>query len=506
MRERERVFLWNVQSYDPAIIADRVGKAMDKLLIKPKGRVLVKPNCVLAHPQLSPHAFTRPEVLDGVLQALQARATEDTAGIVVGERCGITVPTRFPFRSAGYLPVCKRHGVEPRYFEEERPVEVLLEHKGRLRDSIYLPEPVADTDFFVNVPKLKTHPWTTVTAALKNKIGVQDDGHRLIDHDHRLDEKIRDLNAAVRCKLIVIDAITAGLGRMLTPKPVELGLLIMGANPVATDAIACRLLGLQPAEVDHVRMAHELGLGPVALPDITMRGDIELEEACARAKAKGFTPDRVRVEEFFEGTGIRALAGTTPEPGRADYCWGGCPGASQEALDIMRVLQPDVGEKIRPLLLLYGDLAGKSLDPREGERILVFGDCARLAGRVGSQALVCESTYVDRGKRDVHNVRTEGLVTKMVKLLIRLWRSRRETHIRVPGCPASVAEHVLLFSLLGKVRNPYLDRRIVLPYVAGWIATVAVQLWRRLTGKLKPRRALPTPGDEDGPPTVVSQS
>ena len=129
MRERERVFLWNVQSYDPAIIADRVGKAMDKLLIKPKGRVLVKPNCVLAHPQLSPHAFTRPEVLDGVLQALQARATEDTAGIVVGERCGITVPTRFPFRSAGYLPVCKRHGVEPRYFEEERPVEVLLEHK-----------------------------------------------------------------------------------------------------------------------------------------------------------------------------------------------------------------------------------------------------------------------------------------------------------------------------------------------------------------------------------------
>jgi P4 family phage/plasmid primase-like protien len=44
---------------------------------------------------------------------------------------------------------------------------------------------VARADFFVNCPKFKAHPWTTVTFSIKAYIGLQDDRHRLIDHDHR---------------------------------------------------------------------------------------------------------------------------------------------------------------------------------------------------------------------------------------------------------------------------------------------------------------------------------
>ena len=45
----------------------------------------------------------------------------------------------------------------------------------------------------MNCPKFKAHPWTTVTFSMKNYIGIQDDRHRLIDHDHRLNEKIAEL-------------------------------------------------------------------------------------------------------------------------------------------------------------------------------------------------------------------------------------------------------------------------------------------------------------------------
>ena len=49
---------------------------------------------------------------------------------------------------------------------------------------------------------------------MKNYIGIQDDRHRLIDHDHRLNEKVADLQYIIQPQFIAIDAITAGEGRM----------------------------------------------------------------------------------------------------------------------------------------------------------------------------------------------------------------------------------------------------------------------------------------------------
>ena len=142
----------------------------------------------------------------------------------------------------------KRTGVKHYYFEEEPQVEIPLTHEGRLRDYLFTPEPVARADFFVNCPKFKAHPWTTVTFSLKNYIGIQDDRHRLIDHDHRLNEKIADLQYIIQPQFIAIDAITAGEGRMLTPIPRPLNLIIMGNSQVAFDAVCCAIIGVDPRE------------------------------------------------------------------------------------------------------------------------------------------------------------------------------------------------------------------------------------------------------------------
>ena len=67
---------------------------------------------------------------------------------------------------AGYNEMLARVGNVKRYcFEEEPQVEIPLTHKERLRDYIFTPEPIARADFFVNCPKFKSHPWTTVTFA-----------------------------------------------------------------------------------------------------------------------------------------------------------------------------------------------------------------------------------------------------------------------------------------------------------------------------------------------------
>ena len=147
---------------------------------------------------------------------------------------------------------------------------------GRLRDYIFIPEVVTKTDFFVNCPKFKAHPWTTVTFSMKNYIGFQDDRHRLIDHDHHLNQKVADLQYIIQPKFIAADAIIAGEGRMLTPLPYDMKLIIMGNNQVAFDAVCCQIIGIDPLSVEHIRLAYERGFGPVDLSQIDITGDVSL--------------------------------------------------------------------------------------------------------------------------------------------------------------------------------------------------------------------------------------
>jgi len=85
---------------------------------------------------------------------------------------------------------------------------------ARVAAEIHLhPAARAECEFLVNAPKLKAHPWTQMTLALKAYIGLQNDAHRLIDHDHMLDAKIADLQDIISPGLIVADAIIAASRR-----------------------------------------------------------------------------------------------------------------------------------------------------------------------------------------------------------------------------------------------------------------------------------------------------
>src|SRR3954463_6679825 len=307
---RPRVIIRRCPTYDVERIRTIIREGLEELDLRPQGRTLIKPNVVSSGP-LFKDAYTRPEFVEGVIRALQDRGTGQMHELAVGERCGITLPTRVAYDGAEYYPMFKRTGVKHYHFEEEPQVEIRYTHKERLRDYVFTPEPVAKADFFVNCPKFKSHPWTTVTFSMKNYIGIQDDRHRMIDHDHRLNEKIADLQYIIQPQFIAIDAITAGEGRMLTPTPFDLGLIVMGNSQVAFDAVCCSIIGIDPKSVDHIRLAEEYGFGTTDLSKIEITGDVSLTEA--KARAKGFKVGLIRVEKYFEGTNISAYAGPPPE-------------------------------------------------------------------------------------------------------------------------------------------------------------------------------------------------
>src|SRR4029078_11550680 len=101
---RPRVIIRDCKTYDVEKIRRIIREGLEELGLEPKGRTLVKPNCV-ASGDMFMNAFTRPEFLEGVLLALKDRDRGKVTDLAVGERCGITIPTRSAFEGAGVYPV-----------------------------------------------------------------------------------------------------------------------------------------------------------------------------------------------------------------------------------------------------------------------------------------------------------------------------------------------------------------------------------------------------------------
>lgn len=457
-----KVILRHCEDYDVETIRRIVREGMEELGLQPRGRTLCKPN-VVASGDLFEHAHTRVEFMEGVLLALRDRdrGRQQMSELAVGERCGITIPTRNAFDGAGYDPMLARLGVRRYCFEEEQQVEIPLRHEGRLRDYVFTPEPVAKADFFVNCPKFKSHPWTTVTFSMKNYIGIQDDRHRLIDHDHRLNEKVADLQYIVQPQFVVIDAIIAGEGRMLTPIPFPLKMIIMGNNQPAFDAVCCAIIGVDAKDVEHIRLASERGFGPIDLARIEITGDVTLAEA--RDRGRGFKVGLVRVEKYFEGTAITAYAGPPPESERTGYCWGGCPGAVEEAIEVLRLFDKECDAKMPRLHVVFGDYQGR-IDAKSGEKVLFIGDCATWKGELGGELVQIRSVYKDRSTKDPHVAKHDDLYAKMLSVTAKLAGARGKSYLRLEGCPVSVAEQVLALVSLGGLKNPYFRGRDIVRF------------------------------------------
>jgi uncharacterized protein (DUF362 family) len=481
-----KVLLRRCTQYDPKRISQIIQEGMDELGVRPHGRTMVKPNCVIAHPRYYANAFTRPEFLDGLLDALRALDGGMTE-LSVGERCGITIPTRYAFAEAGYRPVLRRHRVRVHYFDEMPQVVRPLTHPQALRSFIYVPQAVDQCEFLVNAPKFKAHPWTKVTFALKNFIGIQDDNHRLIDHDHELHTKVVDLQEVITPSLIAIDGITAGQKTMLTPTPFPLGLIIMGINPVAVDAVCSRVVRLDPNEVDHIRIAHDRGLGPVALSEIELGGDVTLEQA--QELTTGFQLSLDRVERIFNGerSGLETYAGPPPEPEKTDYCWGGCPGALYEAMQVIQAIQPEVYQEVRPVHMVFGAYEGP-IPAQADERVIFVGDCVRYQGEVCGRAVEIPSVYRFRDTINPHQATSGDLLAKVVGYLSQRLRVGRNQIVRIRGCPVSVAENIFWIADFGHTKLPYLAPDIVFKFAYHYTIMRIKRFWNQQIRGPRPKR------------------
>jgi hypothetical protein len=207
---------------------------------------------------------------------------------------------------------------------------------------------------------------------------------------------------------------------------------------------------------------------------------VTLEEA--QAMAKGFKVGLVRVEKYFEGTHISAYAGPPPEPERTDYCWGGCPGALEEAIEILRLFDAQCDEKMPRMHIVFGAYEGP-IPAKPGERVIFIGDCATWSGELHGRPVRVENVYKDRSERDPHHAKHDDIFAKMASVMAKFATTDPNEPLRLHGCPVSVAEQVLTLVAIGKTKNPYLSPTEALPFGKGYLGWRGTSLLRRISGK-----------------------
>jgi uncharacterized protein (DUF362 family) len=123
---------------------------------------------------------------------------------------------------------------------------------GRYR----LPE-LALKSKIINLPMLKTHLLTKVSLGVKNLFGLIQDKHKAIYH-WKLDGVLYDLYHIFKPSMNLLDALYLMDGKgPLNGRIRKANLLAAASNTLALDAATCRLVGLKPSKVGHLKRLME---------------------------------------------------------------------------------------------------------------------------------------------------------------------------------------------------------------------------------------------------------
>ena len=157
-----------------------------------------------------------------------------------------------------------------------RPTAKMLVLDDVYKDGLYIPEVFPGTNI-VQLPTVKTHVFTTMTGALKNAFGGLLHRYRHWTHAviHETLVDLLQIQKEIHSGLFaVMDGTFAGDGP--GPRAMRIhskNVILASADQVAIDAVAAKMMGLDPMSIPMIRIAHEMGLGVGKPVEIDVVGD-----------------------------------------------------------------------------------------------------------------------------------------------------------------------------------------------------------------------------------------
>lgn len=272
---RSKVAVIKCDSYDEREVLKAVEAGLELLggiltFVKSGESIVMKPNvligsnpdkCVTTHPSVF-------KVVGKLFQGAGATVCYGDSPSFGG--CG------FNMRRARLKQAGDELGIEMADFDKGRAVS----HAGSLLiKSFVIANGVLDSDGLVSLPKLKTHPLTRFTGAVKNQFGcvpglLKSQYHVKLPDPYDFATMLVDLNTLIRPRLCIMDGIMAMEGN--GPRggnARKLGVLLISSDPIALDATACRIIDLPPEVVTTSEPGEKAGLGTYHAENIEILGE-----------------------------------------------------------------------------------------------------------------------------------------------------------------------------------------------------------------------------------------
>ncbi|MDD4102195.1 MAG: DUF362 domain-containing protein [Kiritimatiellae bacterium] len=226
-------------------------------LITPKEvsgkRVLVKPN-LLTDRTPEQAVTTHPELLRQLLVKLKACGAE----VTVGDSPASTANLKQVWEKTGIASICAA----------ERIPLISLEQCGATPFEIdgfafTVANPVLNADLVVNLPKVKSHSLTVLTASVKNMYGTipgysKTALHRMYPKPRVFGQLIRALWQVLPRTVTIADGVVGMEGQgPANGRPIKLGFLAAAQNPFALDRALCDVLRIDFRRVPYLASSPE---------------------------------------------------------------------------------------------------------------------------------------------------------------------------------------------------------------------------------------------------------
>ena len=260
-----------------------------RAFVKPGQKVLINPSWVSIVPERERAAITQPEVTRAVADCVK----EVGAHPIIAESSAIGIDSEAVVAASGYRDL-REMGYTVVDLKKTELAMVPVPD-GKIFKAIESYRLVREADVIIPVAKLKTHDQMELTLAIKKLKGLLSDKYKREFHQQGVFEACVDWYSALRPALSVVDGITCqeGLGPIFG-RPVEMDLIVAGADAVAVDAVCGFVTGFAPKEVPITREAAARGLGVAERDRITVLG--KPIEAVYRRFMRVLEDDRLQID------------------------------------------------------------------------------------------------------------------------------------------------------------------------------------------------------------------
>lgn len=235
-----------------------------------------------------PASSTTPWQLEGVIRAMKKDGYKDDLIHACHNRT-VVIDARFGERENKQVNVINAHDLRNIHLYEGEEWISVRDAVGDLTKQFTCLNEVYPKGFniprrfigenILHLPTIKTHIFTTTTGAMKNAFGGLLNEHRHWTHPV-IHETLVDLlmiqKKIHRGVFAVMDGTFAGDGpgpRCMIP--FTKNVILASSDQVAIDAVAAKLMGMDPMNIKFIKMAHDLGLGCGDPRHIEIVGDRE---------------------------------------------------------------------------------------------------------------------------------------------------------------------------------------------------------------------------------------